>query len=716
VRAGARRAQPWRVHGPQDKGERNPGIGVRRPLDHFLDPSSIAVVGPSPRGNIGTVILENLLEMRARGALRAEVHAVNPRYGSCAGIPCEPDLPRAELAIIAVPPSLSVDYLRRAASLGYSAAIVVSGGFEEVGGPSLRDIMPELGGMRVLGPNTLGVVDSTTGMFAIFLPRRKGGAESLPDLRPGGVVLVAQSGGLSASLYDWLTSSGPGLRALISLGNAVDVGAAECVEHFADDPRTSVILLYLERTPNGRALMDAVRLARDRGKDVVALLGGVTPTGRRATSSHTASLLSSARVAREALRQAGAYVAADLEDALDSAKAASLLRSDPGDSIAVLTNSGGAGVLATDALSALGLSVPDLSSSPALSSLRSSGALSQLSSIANPVDVTGSASDADFVAAYGALMEEPSVGGVLLIPTHYPPGITEDLPRRISGLSRKPTVVVEVGDSELSRRVRALYDSLGLPSYPSPERAARALRALRWLRSNPGTWTVGRAARGGLEAAVRGWLWPDLVGALESLGFDVPDWSWIASPGDWPDGLYPAVLKVHAPSLTHKTEAGAVIVGIRDARDMEEAVRRLAPIAASASGRLYAQRMVRGVELRVGLVKDPDFGCVVDVGLGGVITEIIGDHSTRVAPVTELEAREMLSELRLRPLLEGYRGMPKADLGRLARAISALSDAACSPAISEFEVNPLMVDGDRLWAVDARASAVDNRAAPAKGM
>ncbi|MGC9191712.1 MAG: acetate--CoA ligase family protein, partial [Conexivisphaera sp.] len=671
-------------------------------LECFLNPRSIAVVGPSPRGNIGTAVLGNLLEMRSRGVLRSEVHAVNPKYDSCLGVPCEPDLPRAELAVIAVPPQLTLDYLRRAASLGYAAAIVISGGFEEAGGPSLRELLPELRGMRVLGPNTLGVVDTYTGMFAIFLPRSKGGAENLPEPRAGDVVLIAQSGGLSASLYDGLISSGPGLRALISVGNAVDVGIHEWVDFFASDGRTSVILMYLERTSEGRALLDAVKRARDSGKRVIALLGGVTPSGRRATSSHTASILSSARVAGEALRQAGAYVARDLEDALDSAKAASMVRSDPGASVAVLTNSGGAGVLATDALSSLGFDLPDLSSSPTLRDLRSSGALSQLSSIANPVDVTGSASNEEFIAAYGALMREPSVGGVLLIPTHYPPGITEELPLRISSLRAKPTVVVEVGDSELSRRTRALYDSLGMPSYPSPERAARALHAVRWFNVNRGTWTPGRIPRGGLE--LRGELWPDLVGALSSLGFDLPEWSWVESPEDWPADRYPAVLKVHSRYLAHKTEAGAVVVGIRDPREMAEALRRLSPLARSTSGRLYAQRMVSGVEVRLGVVRDADFGCVVDVGLGGVFTELVGDHSTRVAPVTDEEALSMLSELRLRPLLEGYRGAPRADLHRLSAAISRFSDAACSAGIEEFEINPLIVSGASLYAVDARAS------------
>ncbi|MGC9015180.1 MAG: acetate--CoA ligase family protein [Conexivisphaera sp.] len=670
------------------------------PLRSFLDPASISVVGPSPKGNIGTAILENLLDMKSRGRLRSEVHAVNPMYDSCLGVPCEADLPASELLIVAVPPSLSVDYLRKAASIGYAAAIVVSGGFEEIGGPSLKGLLPELGGMRVLGPNTLGVVDPYTGVFAIFLPRRKNGAENIPEPRAGNVVLVAQSGGLSASLYDYLNSSGPGIRALVSVGNAVDVDITESVEYFADDPRTAVILLYVERASEGRALLDAMKHARNNGKRVVVLMGGTTSSGRRATSSHTASILSSAHVSGEAFRQAGAYVAKDLEDALDAAKVASMINGDPSDSVAVLTNSGGAGVLATDALSSLGFNLPDLSSDPRLSSLRASGILSQLSSVANPVDVTGSASDREFIAAYSALMDAP-VGGIVLIPTHYPPGMTEDLPRALASLSRKPTVVVEVGDSELSRRTRSLYDSLGLPSYPSPERASRALHVARWFARNLGTWTVNRSAHGGLH--IRGGLWPDLVDALSIAGFDIPEWSWLESPDEWPPSNYPAVLKVYAQSISHKTEAGAVVVGIRDAHEMEEATRRLAPIAKAASGRIYAQRMVRGVEMRVGLVRDHDFGCVVDVGLGGVLTEILGDHSTRVAPVTSEEAFSMISELRLRPLLEGYRGMPRVDTGRLSSAISKFSNVACSEGVVELEVNPLIVDGPKLYAVDARA-------------
>jgi acetyltransferase len=673
-----------------------------RSLDVFLNPRSIAVVGPSPHGNLGTACLENLLSMKSEGVLKADIHCVNPNYPEVLGTPCEPDLPQAELVVLIVPTSLTVDYLRMAIAKGYEGAIVISGGFGEVGGRRLKDLIPDLGGMRMLGPNTLGVVDTYSGVFTFFAPFRKGGRENLPRPKRGSLAVISQSGQLGVALYDELCSSGPGVRAIVTLGNAEDVNIAESVEYFAQDPLTSAILIYAEGSSEGRSLMDAVRRARENGKPVIFLLGGVTQVGKRATSSHTASVLSSSFVVTQALRQAGAYVVSSLEDALDAAKAAVMIKSDPGSRIAVLTNSGGQGVLAADALSSMGFTLPDLSSSQRLIALKSSGAIPPISSIANPIDVTGGAGDDGLFAAYSALMEDSSVDSVLLIPTHHALPITLGLPAKIAAARAKPTVVSELGSSELAELMRAAYDSLGLPSYPSSERAARALHAVRWLAANPGTWTVGRSARGGLE--VRGELWPDLVDALASMGFDVPEWSWVGSSGDWPDDGYPAVLKVHAPSLVHKTEAGAVVVGIRDAREMDEAVRRLAPIARSASGRLYAQRMVRGVELRVGLVRDHDFGCVIDVGLGGVVTELIGDHSARVAPVTEGEALEMLSELRLRPLLEGYRGMPRADMHRLSSAIAAFSDAACSPGISELEVNPLIVDGPRIYAVDARAS------------
>jgi len=675
-------------------------------LDVFLNPRSMAVVGPSPRGdNLGTMILKNLLIMKSEGGFKGDIHCVNPKYQEVAGIPCEPDLPEAELAILAVSASFTAEYLKRAIAKGYKGAIVTAAGFAEVGGRRLKDLVPDLGGMRVTGPNTNGMVDPYHGVFTLFVPLRAEG-ESMPMPKKGNTAVIAQSGTMGIALYNDLCSSGLGVRAVVTLGNAEDVKVAEFVEYFAQDDLTSVIIVYAEGTAEGRSLMDAIRKAREGGKSVIVLLGGITQAGNRAIRSHTASMLSSSFVATQALRQAGAYVTSSLEDVMDAAKAASMIKSDPGSRIAVLTNSGGQGVLAADALNSMGFTLPDLSSSPGLKSLRDSGIIMPIASTANPVDTTAAASDAEIAAIYGALVEESSVDGITMVLTRTPGWmLTRDLPSKLSGLAKKPTVAVLVGEHyELPRNDRALYDSFGFPAYPTPERAARGLYALRWMRSNPGTWTVGRAARGGLDAMVRGELWPDLVDALAFLGLDVPDWSWVGSPGDWPGDRYPAVLKVHAPSLTHKTDAGAVVVGIRDAREMDEAVRRLAPIASSASGRLYAQRMVRGVEFRVGLVRDPQFGCVVDVGLGGVITEIIGDHSARVAPVTEGEALEMLSELRLRSLLEGYRGMPKADLGRLARAISKLSDAACSPAISEFEVNPLIVDGERLWAVDARAS------------
>ena len=675
---------------------------MKHPLDVFLNPRSIAVVGPSPRGdNLGTMILKNMLIMKSEGGFKGDIHCVNPRYQEVAGIPCEPDLPEAELAILAVPAASTAEYIKRAIAKGYKGAIVTAAGFAEVGGRRLKDLIPDLGGMRITGPNTNGMVDPYHGVFTLFVPLRAEG-ESMPMPKKGSTAVIAQSGTMGIALYNDLCSSGLGVRAVVTLGNAEDVKVAEFVDYFAQDDLTSVIIVYAEGATDGRSLMDAIRKAREGGKFVIVLLGGITQAGNRAIRSHTASMLSSSFVATQALRQAGAYVTSSLEDAMDAAKAASMIKSDPGSRIAVLTNSGGQGVLAADALSSMGFTLPDLSSSQRLIVLKSSGAIPPISSIANPIDVTGGAGDDGLFAAYSALMEDSSVDSVLLIPTHHALPITLGLPAKIAAARAKPTVVSELGSSELAELMRAAYDSLGLPSYPSSERAARALHAVRWLAANPGTWTVGRSARGGLE--VRGELWPDLVDALASMGFDVPEWSWVGSSGDWPDDGYPAVLKVHAPSLVHKTEAGAVIVGIRDAREMDEAVRRLAPIARSASGRLYAQRMVRGVELRVGLVRDHDFGCVIDVGLGGVVTELIGDHSARVAPVTEGEALEMLSELRLRPLLEGYRGMPRADMHRLSSAIAAFSDAACSPGISELEVNPLIVDGPRIYAVDARAS------------
>ncbi len=443
-------------------------------LDAVFRPRSVAVVGASTRpGKLGHEILRNLLEAGFGG----EVYPVNPKADEILGVRCYRSVSEVpgpvDLAVMVIPARLVPGAVEEAAARGARGFVVVSGGFRESGpeGAELERRLVEAvrgAGGRLVGPNCQGVANPHAGLCATWpLVTRR-----------GRVAVVSQSGTVAAFLATSLEEHGVGMSKLAALGNKADVDEVDVLEFLAGDPETEVVALYVEGVAGGRGrdLMEAVRRCVEAGKAVVALKAGRTEAGSRAVASHTGSVAGAAEVYEAAFRQAGAIPASSLEEMLDAAEALAAHPPMRGDSVAVVTSSGGGGILAVDALESRGLRAAELSGET-LAALRES--LPGYAVVGNPLDLTGSATAADYDAALAALSRDPGVDGILAIFGDPIPGAFEVVSRWREGLGGRPLVAAYLGGGEVQAAELGKFRGAGIPVFPTPERAAAALAALR---------------------------------------------------------------------------------------------------------------------------------------------------------------------------------------------------------------------------------------------
>ena len=693
-----------------------------------LNPRSVAVVGASRKpGSIGAALVHNLRQYGFRG----KIYPVNPDAPEIEGLKAYrrlSDVPRpVDLAVVAVPAPAVEGVVAECASIGVRGVVVISSGFAEVskaGGVAqqrMRDLA-RASGMRLVGPNCMGVLntDPALRMHATFAP-----------LQPtaGNVGFLSQSGALGLAILDHAEKLNIGLSTFVSVGNKADVSGNDLLSYWREDPRTDVIGLYLESFGNPRRF---ARLAPAvaRRKPIVAVKAGRSAAGSRAASSHSASL-ACLDVAVDALfEQAGVIRTDTLEELFD---VVALLATQPvpaGPRVAVVSNAGGPGILLADACEARGVTLPELSAETA-ASLRAF--LPPTASVRNPVDLIASATPEAFERALGLVGADPNVDAVVAI--YVPPLAvnTDEVAEAIArGAGRvpadKPVATVFLSSKGVPPAI-ARGPRGRLPSYSFPENAARALAAAvkygRW-RARPrgdslvldpaacaeARQAVERALDGGTDGAAR-WLDPrDVEAVLRAAGIPFAV-STVVAPEQAAaaaDAMgYPLVAKAVSPGLLHKSDLGGVILGLGSAEATAEAVETLRERLAAAGRELQAvqlQREVRGgIEALVGVVSDPTFGPLVVCGLGGVQVELLRDASFRLPPVTDLDAAEMIDRLRLKPLLDGYRGAPAGDrdaLLALVQRVSALVEAV--PELREMDLNPVKVlpPGQGLLVVDAR--------------
>lgn len=693
-------------------------------FSRLFEPRAIAIVGASAEPNrIGGQPVRALKEFGYQGG----VYPVNPKHAEIMGLACFADVaqvPRpCDVALICVPASAAPAAIRQCGSAGIAFAIVLSAGFREIGekGMALQaelDAAIRDSGVRVIGPNCQGMMAPKNGLYCGF-----GAPFTYRHDRVGRVAMVTQSGGFGFAVMGLSEADGIGFNRVVSTGNEADVGALELIGELLDADDTDVVAAYLEGVRDGRRLIDLGRRALEANKPILVWKVGNSDTGRRAAASHTANLSAGYELYRAAFREGGYLEVDDVADLVDLGRAFGARRLPAGNQVAVISISGGAGVLLADRCEELGLALPPLSEHT-LAGLRE--VLPGFGSMLNPIDVTAQVFNdfGIFNNVVGLVARDAAVHQLIVVTASVEGAAAERLARELAAIAAttdKPILVASSAPPARAEAARKLLDEAGIPTYPTPGRAAKgaaglaefAARRRRLARGAPQPRLTARqdlllnGARGtlgehrskqlltayGIPVVREVLIGVDEVGALRQAPFP-----------------FPLVVKLDSPDLPHKTEAGAVRIDVRSLDEMKSAVRemRQAALAYRPGARIDGvtiQEMARGLEVIAGTTRDEFFGPTVVFGLGGVFTEVLRDVSHRFAPFDAATAREMILEIRSAQLLRGYRGKPGLDIEALADALSRLSLLAADHAdvIAEIDVNPLFVRpaGEGVVAADA---------------
>ncbi|MEK6710575.1 MAG: acetate--CoA ligase family protein [Nitrospinota bacterium] len=697
-------------------------MSASRGLEPLFHPRSVAVVGASsdPR-RLGGIPIRLMREQGFPGAL----YPINPNREEIGGYRCYPDvasLPETpDVALFSTPRGAVLPALRQCAGRGVRFAVVFTSGFKETGaeGAALQEEMVRLcraGGMRLLGPNCMGVIDVRARLMATFTISIREGE----PLSPGPVALVTHSGAMAACVISDLHDAGSGLSAMASLGNEADIGFAECVDHFVDDPGTRVICGYLEAVRDGRRMRSAAARALAAGKPIVLLKSGATEAGARAAMSHTAALTTPHGVFTAFARQYGITLCGSHQELIETVEFLAHVAKPRGRRLGVLSFSGGAGSLVADAAVQEGFTLPPLAEGT-LARLRR--ALPEYAALGNPVDLVSilvsRPGESPLFEAAAAVRDDPGTDAVALVMGvyHHVAGQVAEAFRNLFAGSAKPFACCWMAPHR--GELQALRKS-GVPVLEDYDRAVRALAALLRFHEAAAAEAVPKPApdparrERALQMIARapkspeGMLPLSACGALLGLyGIRRPAQAEVSSVGEavaaWREMGGPVALKVVSGQLVHKTEAGGVSLGLDGEGDLRAEAARLLGLAPDA--RLLVQKMAGGgVELLAGLSRDPAFGLCVTGGIGGIFVEVFEEVARRLPPFGESEAVAMLRGLRGAKLLQGARGRPAVNAAAAAQALARLSEMAAEldGALDELDINPLIVTPEEALAVDVR--------------
>ena len=712
-----------------DERERTAAVAA---VEHVLRPASVAMVGASRRpGSIGAAVMTNLVA----GGFTGAIYPINPQAAAIDGLPAYAslrDVPEApELAVIGVPAAHVIQVARDCGAAGVGALVVLSAGFSEVGEAGeqrQRELVAvcRTAGMRLVGPNCLGVIntDPAVSLNASFAP----GAPP-----PGRVGFASQSGAFGIAALDLARTHGIGLSSFVSLGDKADLSGNDFLQYWEADERTDVIALYLESFGNPAKFGRIARRVTAH-KPIIVVKSGRSAAGQRAAASHTGALLAAADTTVDALfRHAGVIRTETVGEMFDVAALLSRQPLPSGKRVAIVTNAGGPAILCTDACEADGLVVEPLG---AATRTALAAALPSEASVANPVDMIASASAADYERALEAVLDDPDVDSVIAIFVRPLATRAADVVTAIRAVAAsrtalaKPVLAVFLGPDTPA----SVQD--GVPLFGSVEEAARSLaHATRYAehRSAPADPPAPMSADDGDEVAaliadglVAGGGWMSPAGAealLRSVGLPVAESRSAATPPDVRQAAEdlggPVALKAIGPGLLHKSDLGAVRLDLTAAEAESAAVEMRSSLTAAGvapEGFLLQRMAPSGPELIVGVVGDPRFGPLVAVGAGGTTAELIGDVQVRLAPVGPREAASMLRELRTFPLLDGFRGAPRADVGAVEDIVTRVAAlAAAHPEIAELDCNPVVAGPNGAVIVDARIRLAPPPARPPVG-
>ncbi|MEZ5563241.1 MAG: bifunctional acetate--CoA ligase family protein/GNAT family N-acetyltransferase [Gammaproteobacteria bacterium] len=693
-----------------------------RHLDQLFDPASVAVIGASQRpASVGATVWRNL---HADG-FKGRVFAVNPKHREFDGVPVfaqAADLPEVpDLAVICTPPAVVPGLIAGLGKLGTRAAVVLSAGLDAGQKQAMLDAArPHL--LRILGPNCLGMLSPHTGLNASF---------AHIDALPGELAFISQSGALMTAMLDWARSRRIGFSHLVSLGEHADVDFGDMLDYLSTDPRTRAILLYIESVEAARKFMSAARGAA-RNKPVIVVKSGRSAQGQRAAASHTGALAGSDLVYDAAIARAGMLRVDTMQQLFLAAETLARFRGNLGEQLAILTNGGGAGVMAADYAAHLGV---DLCELDAATVARLDAQMPANWSRSNPVDIIGDAPAERYVQALEALNADPGAGAVLFM--HAPTAIvpSADIAQALVPLaSQSPPRVMGcwMGDESVAE-ARAIFRAADIAGYETPEQAVRAFSMLTTYRRNQAQLIEAAPARppGVPEAdfAVVDELCRKVLGSGRDMltepeakavlsAYAIPvvaTRSVAADPAEAAQAAtsigFPVALKILSPDISHKSDVGGVALNLADAGDvhssaaaMLERVHSLRP-AARIEG-FAVQAMVRRTdaqELIVGASIDRVFGPVILFGQGGTAVEVLADRAIALPPLNLPLARALVARTRVAGLLKGFRNTPPADLDAVYSVLMAVSRLlADNPWIAELDINPLIVNHEGAIALDAR--------------
>lgn len=691
----------------------------------LLNPKTIALIGASEtEGSIGRTIMDNLL-----GSGDRAVYPVNPKHSTILGKTAYPtigDVPEhVDLVVVATPASTVPNVIEQCVAVKADGAIVVSAGFGETGdeGKALENEIRTIlanSTMRMIGPNCLGVIRPPVNLNASFLkvhPAR------------GDIALISQSGALGTGMLDWATSAGVGFSMFASVGGMVNVDFADLIDFLGEDPYTRSILIYMETIGNAKRFMSAAR-SFARNKPIMVLKPGKFAESARAALSHTGSMAGGDEVYAAAFRRAGIVRVSEVSDLFNAAEVLDSKKLPNGNSVAIITNAGGMGVMATDAVIGLNGRLATLSEET-MRLLNQS--LPPFWSHNNPIDVLGDAGAERFVWAIEAALTEPDADGLIVIYTPQGNSRADDIAEKIAALAksaRKPIMTVMMGGEAVARGRQILQDA-GIPCYETPETAIRTYlgmyryaKNLELLYETPAELSIDVAPpRHNLEALLQrvansGRLVlteEESKRFLTTYGINVIQQRTATSVDEALEAAqsigYPVVLKIVSPDITHKNSVGGVELGIcspddlRNARArMMERVSKVAPDARIEG--ISVQQMVRPIEyeLILGMKKDLQFGSVIVFGSGGITAEGQADFSVALPPLNQVLARRMMEETRVfRTMSKPPRGVVQPDFGEIEEMLTILSNVVIDfPEIAEIDVNPVVVSKGHAVAVDAR--------------
>jgi len=694
-------------------------------LDKFFNPESVAIVGASrQKGKVGHEIVASLIS----GGYQGKLFPINPKAEEIEGLPCYPDLQAIgqtpEVVIIIVPARIVPEIMKQCAAIGTKAVIIITAGFKEVGeqGGKLEQQIMRIAteaGIRIIGPNCLGIINPAKKLNASF------GGE-LP--MPGSIGYLSQSGALLAAILDMANTNRIGFSKLVSIGNKVDVDELDIIKAFGDDNDTKVIAGYLESITEGsKFVREAEQISQV--KPILLMKSGGTSVGAKAASSHTGSLAGSDTAYECVFERAGIIRCSSIETQFDYAQAFAYQPLPKGTNVAVITNAGGAGIMAADAIERQGLGFAE-PCDETVQKLKTQ--LPPAANFHNPIDVLGDALADRYEFAIDVVLDDPGIDIVLVLLT--PQAMTESTATaeaiaKIAEKKKDKTILAcFLGAGKVAEAIKILR-AAQIPQYNSPESAVETISVMcdyvRWRTRPKRVVKLFPVNRRKVEAIVERHLRQGLheipesesKDILEAYGFVTPKGS-IATTSDQAANIadqlgYPVVLKIWSPDILHKSDCGGVRIGLRNASEVRDAfdlmtfrIPKKMPDA-NILGVLVQEMCGGGREVILGMKRDPHFGAMMMFGMGGTMVEVLKDVSFYLAPLTAKEAKRMLVSTRTYKILEGVRGQEGVDIDAIAEGLQRLSQLVTEfPQIQEMDINPFIVGpgGTSPIAVDARIS------------